>query len=226
MLLDAHHVLLQLHPNYPRLRQTTRTAGHTLLTWFNIFVHLAACITVCTASLGAVLSVYTATTSVPATVHTSYSPQWNCPYSFSHIMYLLMCLLPHLWSAILCYFIATTPWHTLRSSLWLTTKLTAYAAVSQHRDSLLEFASMMMSDEARSFSHSHAPRKTAPSTPPPDHSIYTDSDYQFIIMDSGCTTPILDDKSLFCSLHASTAIVHTADGNNVHIAQEGPASIL
>ena len=85
---------------------------------------------------------------------------------------------------------------------------------------------MMMSDEAKSFARSRTPRKTPPSAPPPDHSLYTNSDYQFIIMDSGCTTPILDDKSLFRTLHASIAVVRTADGNNVQIAQEGPADIV
>ena len=194
--------------------------------WLGTFVRLATCIAVCTASLSTVPSVYTTGASVPAAVHTSYSPQWNCLYGFSHIMYLLTCLLPHLWSAIPCYFIATTSWHTLKTALWLAAKLAVYAAVFRHSNSTLKFTGLMMSDEAKSFARSRTPRKAPPSTPPPDHSLYTNSDYQFIIMDSGCTTPILDDKSLFRTLHASIAVVRTADGNNVQIAQEGPADIV
>ena len=205
--LDAHHVPPQLHPEYPCPQQNTHASAHTLLVWLGTFVRLAACVAVCTASLSAVPSVYTTGASVPATTHTSYSPQWHCQYGFAHIVYLLTCLLPHLWSAIPCYFIATTSWHTLKTALWLVAKLTAYAAVCRHSDSTFEFAGMMMSDEAKSFARSRTPHKAPPIPLPPDHSLYTDGDYRFIIMDSGCTTPILDDKSLFRSLHTSTAVV-------------------
>ena len=45
-------------------------------------------------------------------------------------------------------------------------------------------------------------------------------------MDSGCTTPILNDPTLFRSLKLSTAKVHTADKTEITMQQEGPADII
>jgi len=45
-------------------------------------------------------------------------------------------------------------------------------------------------------------------------------------MDSGCTTPILNDASLFRTLHPSTAQVRTADKKIINMQHEGPADIV
>ena len=45
-------------------------------------------------------------------------------------------------------------------------------------------------------------------------------------MDSGCTTPILDDSNLFKDLRESDARVQTADGTVAKIKYEGPAELV
>ena len=45
-------------------------------------------------------------------------------------------------------------------------------------------------------------------------------------MDSGCTTPILNDPKLFRSLKPSNATVRTADKTEIAMQQEGPADIM
>ena len=54
----------------------------------------------------------------------------------------------------------------------------------------------------------------------------SDSDYDFMIADSGCSTTILGNKSMFEYLTPSKARVQTADGKIIRVEYEGPVNIV
>lgn len=223
-----HYVAPQFHPDYNTKRAGTATpqSQRHVTQIPGVLVHSLLCLLFCIASYSFVPIIYTGTVKISfAECFTHRS--WYDPDGFTHIVHLLTCILPHLWAAVPCYFVATTSWNTVRRVSWLIFKVATWCVLSYHTDNAHEFAGLCSSINMQAF----AAKATSTSTrkPPPaptDSSLYADSDYEFIIMDSGCTTPILNDPQLFHSLKPSTATVHTADKTEIAMQQEGPADIV
>ena len=191
-----------------------------------MLMHSLLCLLICIASHSFVRAIYTGTVEVSfAECFTHQS--WYGPEGFAHIVHLLTCILPHLWAAIPCYFVATTSWNIVRHMSWLIFKIATWCVLSCHTDNAHEFAGLCLSSDMHTFAVKvTSTLRHKPPLTPTDSSLYADSDYEFIIIDSGCTMPILNDPHLFRSLKLSTATVHTTDKTVVAMQQEGPADIV
>ena len=118
---------------------------------------------------------------------------------------------------------------TAARAWWFFTKLIFVCVLYTHAESAAEFAGCVREPSIGRFMSRTRPTKRPKEKPEPRPdwagSAFTDDAYDFMIMDSGCTTTILSDPAMFTSLRPSTARVQTADGKIVRIAQEGPAIV-
>ena len=140
--------------------------------------------------------------------------------------------------------LACTVWYAPRNrhartacawAWWLLTRVVLVCALHAYTDSTAEFAGCARSETLGRFMSRPRPAKPPkrPKKPAPRSDLYDDSrladetaDYNFMIMDSGCTTTILGDRTMFSHLEPSKARVQTADGKIIKIAYEGPAEIV
>lgn len=223
--LDTHYIAPQFHLDYntEQARTVTPQPQRQVTHIPSVLVRSLLCLLLCIASYSFVPAIYTGTVEVSfAECFTRWS--WYDPDGFTHIVHFLTCILPHLWAAVPCYFIAATSWANVHHVSWLVIKISTWCVLCYHTDNAHEFAGVCSSDNMRTFAaKATSTLRRKPPPTPTDSSLYADSDYEFIIMDSGCTTPILNDPKLFWSLKPSNATVCTADKTKITMQQEGPA---